>query len=201
MDYRGLASLRSLRLAAAPERCLLVWGRVRDGRVELEPAFEVVTRPSLPARGGSYTVEGRGADGGRIFRLSFDPATIADDPRGTGHFAFAVPLGAAGAAGAANLATLELNGPGGGAAAARVVPEGAALTAADAVAAQRTAGGVRVRWDAGRAPMALVRDASSGEVLSFARGGDVEVASPSGGIEVLVSDGVSSRRVVPAVEP
>jgi hypothetical protein len=199
MDFRGTASARALRVAAAPERCLLVWGRVRDGRMVLEPAFEVVTRPSLPKRPGAYVVDARATDGTTVFRLSFDAATIADDPRGSGHFAFAVPLGPAGTG---RLASLRLSGPGGEAAAARMAPpEGAAAAAPDSAMAQRTAAGVRVRWDAARSPMALVRDAETGEILSFARGGDIEVASAKSRVEVVLSDRVGSRRLVLPVAP
>ena len=198
MNYRGTESLESVRLAAAPERCLLVWGRVRAGRIELEPAFEVTTRPNLPKRPGAYTLSGTAADGATIFSLSFDPVTVADDPHGTGHFAFAVPLGPAGA----SLASLRLAGPAGGAAAARApLPPGAAATLADPVEARRTAAGVRVRWNAASHPMALVRDAETGEILSFARGGDIEVAGRKSRLEVLLSDRVGSRGVVVDVAP
>ena len=60
----------------ALQSCLIVWGRIENGKMILEPAFEVVTRPSLPARGGDYSVEGRAADGSRIFSLPFTPDEI-----------------------------------------------------------------------------------------------------------------------------
>jgi hypothetical protein len=40
-----------------------------------------------------------------------------------------------------------------------------------------------------------VRDARSGEILSFARGGDVTLATGGSELEVVVSDRVRSRRV------
>ena len=48
---------------SAPQRCLLVWGRIVNGRPVLEPAFEIVTRPSLPKARGPYSVEAVGQDG------------------------------------------------------------------------------------------------------------------------------------------
>ena len=108
------------------QRCLLVWGRIENGRAMLEPAFEVVTRPSMPEKPGPYSVDGLSAGGGRIFSLSFDAAQVADDPRGSRHFAFAMPLGEAAAAA---IGTLRLAGPGAAVAMARTqAPLAAAQT-------------------------------------------------------------------------
>ena len=89
---------------------ILVWGRIVEGRPVLEPAFEIVTRPSLPRRPGPYSVTATAADGSRLFTLSFDAPMAADAPRGNGHFAFAVPLDQAAAS---RLDELRLSGPGG----------------------------------------------------------------------------------------
>jgi hypothetical protein len=103
MDFRGSTDVE----AAVP--ALLVWGRIENGSAVLEPAFRVVTRPKLPSRGGSYTLEGVTAEGRPAFRLSFDPDYPADLPQRSGHFAFAVPLGEAAAA---RLERIRLTGPG-----------------------------------------------------------------------------------------
>jgi hypothetical protein len=49
--------------------------------------------------------------------------------------------------------------------------------------------------------MAMVRDASTGEVLAFARGGMVEVPTTAAQLEVHVSDQVRSRLVRVIVAP
>jgi hypothetical protein len=113
--YAGVLNYRSAHpdvmasFAQAMQPCLLVWGRIVDGQPVLEPAFQVTTRPSLPSRGGPYSVEGRAADGTRLFHLSFTAEQVADDPRGGEHFAFAVPLAADRAA---RLDALGLSVPG-----------------------------------------------------------------------------------------
>ena len=43
-------------IAAAAEPVLVVWGRISDEGVVLEPAFEAVGRAMLPKRGGRYTL-------------------------------------------------------------------------------------------------------------------------------------------------
>ena len=69
--YRGVMAFRGTALGSeSTERAvpsLLVWGRIERGRVVLEPAFHLMTRPTLPARAGAYTLEGAAADGARVF--------------------------------------------------------------------------------------------------------------------------------------
>ncbi len=50
LDYRIATQAANARAAAtgAAQPCLIVWGRIVNGRPVLEPAFAVVTRPSLP---------------------------------------------------------------------------------------------------------------------------------------------------------
>ncbi len=92
LDFRGTHADVESAFAQAMQPCLLVWGRIVDGQPVLEPAFQVVTRPSLPAAPGPYSVEGTAADGSSIFRVSFAPDPVADDPAAGAQFAFAVPL-------------------------------------------------------------------------------------------------------------
>ena len=198
MNFRGDAPATGAMASPGVERCLLVWGRVVNGRAVLEPAFEVVTRPSLPNGSGPYSVEGLTADGRRVFGISFDAAEVADDPRGARHFAFAVPLDESSAA---RLGSLRLTGPGAAAAADRTPALRAPARTSEPIEARRVAGGVSLRWDAAASPMILVRDPETGEVLSFARGGEVRVATTRGELDLDVSDRVGSRRLKAAVRP
>jgi hypothetical protein len=196
--FRTAQAAQAGRASAAPQRCLLLWGRIVDGRPVLEPAFEIVTRPSLPVRPGPYTVEAVGDGGGRLFRLSFDASPVEDGRRGARQFAFAVPLGAVAAGG---VAALRLDGPGGGVAAARApVPVGAAV-AGPAVEARPVPGGVALRWDPAAHPMVMVRDPGTGEIVSLARGGQATVATARRTLDVVVSNRVGSRTERVTVSP
>jgi len=55
-------------------------------------------------------------------------------------------------------------------------------------------GRTQIMWDAKSYPMALIRDAATGQVLSFARGGSVDVQA-AGPVTVTLSDGVRSFEV------
>ncbi len=180
--------------AGAVQPCLLVWGRIENGQTVLEPAFQIVTRPSLPARSGSYSVEGRDVAGGRVFRLSFEPERVADDPTGGRHFAFAVPLQPDRAA---RLDAIRLSVPGRGTVSVRAA---AAATAAIDLRTERAGPGrVSLRWNATAHPMVMVRDPASGQVLSFARGGAAEIATERTDLEVQLSIGILGRSVRIAV--
>ena len=63
---------------------------------------------------------------------------------------------------------------------------------AEPISLLRSAGGVGLRWDPAAHPMIMVRDTRTGEVLSFARGGNVMVPA-RGDVELVTSDGVWSR--------
>ena len=149
--YDGVAEFRSgqaaaaMQSASAPQRCLLVWGRIVNGRPVLEPAFEIVTRPSLPKARGPYSVEAVGQDGSRLFSLSFDATAVEDSRADARQFAFAVPLGDTPGE---RLGSLRLAGPGGAVEAARAPAPMAAARAAPAIEARR--GGGRRRAAVGR---------------------------------------------------
>ena len=67
---------------------LVVWGRILDGRVTLDPAFVLRGPAALPEEGGPYRVEGLGVDGRREFSVSFSATPLEF---GGGGFVFLVP--------------------------------------------------------------------------------------------------------------
>ena len=181
-------------VAGAEQAALLVWGRIVNGTVVVEPSFEIVTRPVMPAKAGPYTIEGVDASGARVFSISFAGDEVADSEHGERQFAFAVPMTPDLSS---RLASIRAVGKGGGAsqgAQARTAPEVEAT--AQAFAGDR----VRVRWNSEKHPMMLVRDAQSGEVLSFARGGEVTVKTRDRELELVGSAGARSRKSLTKVQ-
>jgi len=177
--------------AGTPQPSLLIWGRIVNGSAVLEPAFQIVTRPSLPKTTGPYSVQATASDGTPLFSLSFDAAPVADDPRGGRYFAFAVPFDQGRAA---RLADLRLTGPGGVSSLASLsVAQLRTGAKSDSVVARREAGGVALEWDASTHPTIMVRDPDTGEVLSFARGGKARVWTTKGSLDLVASDGVQSK--------
>ena len=194
LNYRAGSPAVASAFSQAMQPCLLVWGRIVDGQVVLEPAFEVVTRPSLPAHGGPYTLEGSDEAGSRVFSLSFTPEQVADDPRGGQQFSFAVPLPSERAV---RVAALRMVGGGHEATTRRTYRMTPQMRSARvSIEARRSAPGrVALRWDARTDPMVMVRDAATGQVLSLARGGAAEIFTDRTDLDLVVSNRVQSRQV------
>ena len=192
-DYNYLAVLGSRAgspdlMPAPPQDGLLVWGRIHGGQVMLEPAVSVRAPPSLPARPGPHHLEGVDAGGGRLFSLSFEGELVADGGGGEERqFAFVLPLTAGERARLSSL-RLTANGLTG----VRTMPATirTGLRSAPAVSIRRSGGFSLVRWDPAY-PIAVVRDAGTGMILSFARGGTARILSGSAGVTVAPSDGVT----------
>ena len=199
MNHRQ-ANAAALVMSARAEPGLLVWGRIVDGVVMLEPAFEVTAPARLPSGHGAFALETRDATGRATYAAAFDGEVVADQAQDERHFAFVLPLARVGA-----VARLQVRG---GVAASVRTSRAAVAAGAQAdpsnvlrrqlatMAAARRAGGERTRlsWDAGAYPMALVRDAATGDILSFARGGDVALVSDASTLDITFSDGVRSRK-------
>ncbi|HEY9015048.1 MAG TPA: zinc-dependent metalloprotease family protein [Gemmatimonadales bacterium] len=167
---------------------LLVWGHIRNGVPVLEPAFLVNTRPALPNGGGPYTLTGQASDGTALFTFSFTPNRVADASEKRENFAFAVPLSSARAD---RLSSIRLSGR--GREAVLSASTGGVVQPAAVEVRRAASGGVALRWDAAAHPMIMVRDPVTRQVLSFARGGNVELETARSQLELIMSNGVRSR--------
>ncbi|HEX6132778.1 MAG TPA: pre-peptidase C-terminal domain-containing protein [Longimicrobiales bacterium] len=179
-------------LAGAPEPSLIIWGRISPDGVVLEPAFEAIAPPSVPRGRGKYRLTGTDAGGATVLDISFDALEL-DHMEDVQHFAWAVPLRSL------RGVPRELRLRGGGVEGVR--RETATAGARDDVRATREgASSVRIEWDAAASPIAVVRDARSGDIISLARGGDVRVGTTAQELEVTLSNGVrtTARRSVVA---
>jgi hypothetical protein len=130
--------------------------------------------------------------------LSFDASRVEDGRRDARQFAFAIPLGTVAGEG---VSALRLSGPGGQVAAARAPGAVGAAVVGATVEARVVPGGVTLRWDATAHPMVMVRNPSTGEILSFARGGQALVTPAGRMLDVVVSDRVGSRTERVTVSP
>ncbi len=197
--YRGVMQFRSSEtglangLGEAVQPTMVVWGRIEAGQVVLEPAFQAITRPRLPAGAGPYSLEARAGDGSRIFGIRFTPVEVADDRQGARHFSFAVPLAPERAA---RVVELRLDGEGRSAVVHRSGAE------AGRVEVNRAAPGrLALRWDASRTPMVVVRDPRTGQILAFARGGRSEVVTDESELVLSLSNRLQSRETRVRVAP
>jgi hypothetical protein len=200
-DYSwiGMIGYRESGASAAPPAAvgrdgMLVWGRLSGNEIVLEPAFRVALRADHLPRPGRHRVELLDAGGRVLTEASFAGEPVGDLPGAAEeHFAFVLPLAPELDARLAGVRVVA----GGRAALQRPVP-GAGDAPIGVI--RRSESGIELRWDGVRFPMALVRDARTGEVLSFARGGAALISARTQALDVQLSDGVRgvrSRRPVP----
>lgn len=185
MNQRGPAAV--IQMGRIREPSLIVWGRIRDGEVILEPAFEATTEAMLPIGSGPNVVQGFDANGGEVFRIAFSGTPVADAPGNEEQFAFAVPLRMV----RGSLSRLQLESRGQRALVATTGARAAGRTAN--LRAERSGTARTVRWNAADYPLAVVRDAATGQILSLARGGSVTIANATGPLDVTLSDRARSR--------
>jgi hypothetical protein len=192
-DYHYLRTLnfrnqfdwgKGANVAARREDALLVWGGVGPEGLVLEPAVELPMVASVPSGTGPYEVRGVDASGTVLFSYRFSPGEV--DHIDARSFAFAIPTRVARPD---QLAEIVLTGPEGRASRSRSPVSGNRVPGPSL---NRLPGGPRVSWAATEFPLAVVRDAQTGEVLSFARGGQVTV--PGRLMDIFFSDGVRTER-------
>jgi hypothetical protein len=188
--FRAREGDRSFDVAADREDVpvLLVWGRIAaDGTAVLEPAFELLGRPTAMPEPGPFTVQGLDAGGAVLFSRSFAGDEVGHGVPGTRLFAFTVPLGHEGSR---TVHRIQLVGPGASATLIRAVPDGRPRP--EVARRALPTGQQRLTWTGADYPMALVRDRTTGQILSFSRDGRTELPAGTGDVDVLLSNGTGS---------
>jgi hypothetical protein len=155
----------------------------------LEPAFAVDGADLSAPPAGPHLIEARDANGAVIFSIPFEANEASDLPTGREEaFAFVVP---ADSALSSDIAELRLVS-GGRSVARRPVPVEPPSPSFTLGADGRGL----LQWNAGAHPMVLVRDAATGRILSFARGGSVRLPAGAIRLDATFSDGSRSRRIL-----
>ena len=175
---------------------LLVWGRIENGKMVLEPAFRIPVSWA-PQQFGGYQWEARDAAGQVLTSVNFEAPEIADAPDGTAlrGFAFVVPLSAQALG---NIQDVHVTKDGLELASwkqSSSYPSGV-LTAANAIRMQTLANhAIQLDWDAKALPVLMIRDANTGEVRGFARGGSAILQDMPENLEIHYSDGIRASSV------
>lgn len=197
--YKSVASFRAssafdvataASVANPPKQGLLVWGHIEGGKLILEPAFRV-PYTGRAVEPGPYVWEGKDAHGSVLSRVAFQAYDVEDLPyRSVQHFAFVVPMESAAMDALESIRVMK------GASELALRQAVSAEQARAALSYLRVAGlpqrKALVEWDSITAPMVMLRDAQTGEVRGFLRGGSGEVENAPAEMELQLSDGVRS---------
>lgn len=205
MNYRGPAPAVA-GLMTGPQPVLMVWGRVLNGVVTLEPAVRMVTRPVVADRPGRYRLELRDKLGRTMTGFTFTPDDI--DHNGEAQaFAFAVPLDATTEArlvsvavvGGANGTVEQTASPAMAAMMAGGEPtpvitsdDGSSQVTDPSATLVRSGSANRVTWDNAAWPAAMVRDAATGQVLAYLRKSGDEFVPRAGSVRITFTNGIRS---------
>lgn len=177
------------------QESLLVWGRIEDGRVILEPAFRVKGASTVEKSDSEYRMQMIDTSGRVVNEQAFE--VYPSDHGDALGFAFRMRLPASSrtfnkASGGA-VSELRLMQYGNQLASKRSMPVTALNKTTRAPTLKVAAGKPVLEWDHQRYPVALIRNAANGEVISFARDGRIELADlPAKTIDVQFGDGVNS---------
>jgi hypothetical protein len=196
MIFRAGSSIGDVVNATAVQQdCLLVSGRIQNGQVVLDPTFKVTTVPQPPAP-GAYTLQLQDDQGAALLEIPFEPMEVADLPSGPEqHFVFTIPLPSRVETA---LSGMRVVTAGVVQAARRASPLAADLVGVrEPVSVRMRPGQAHLSWDPMTQPRVMVRDPRTGEVLSFADGGSLDLDTDATELDVTFSDGVrSSRRLL-----
>ena len=211
MTYRQSSGLEAQATGAKGDG-LLVWGRVIDGVVQLEPAFRVDAPATAPVARPTHHVEAVDAVGTVLLDLpitaeSVDHVTRHDERQ----FAVVVRWTPDLEQSLSRIRVRDVRSPllssartsptavlAGRSRALRVTtPLAMPDPAADVLPAP--AGRARLRWNSTAYPMAMVRDATSGLIMGYVRNSGDALLTGSRPLDVVFSDGVRSvtKRITP----
>jgi len=162
---------------------LLIWGRIEDGQMTLEPAFRVASK-GVPTEAGSYTWEARDALGRVLASVSFAAHEVADLPDGNAQmFSFVAPLSPE------VLQLVQSMRVRGGDQELAQRPLAAGAPAADQLRIDEAPNrALQVVWDSEKYPVLMLRDTKTGEVRGFVRGGNATVEDVPADVDVVLPD-------------
>jgi len=175
---------------------LLVWGRIENDQLFLEPAFRVPTT-GVPIEPGPYTWEARDVFGRLLASVPFDAAEVADLPnKSLRTFSFIVPLTPEVLNAVQNVRVSQDNRELGRitrAATIRAIAPPMAATLGEVQAQEMSDRTLKLSWNATQYPVVMLKDATTGEVRGFLRGGSAAINDSPANMEIHLSDGVTSH--------
>jgi len=177
-----------------PQDALLVWGRSENGNVTLEPAFKVRATGIAPEP-GPYLWQAQDALGQVLITLPFDAPEVADLPDTSLRiFSFVVPMSADTMS---KISSVHLSKDGRELTHLTAASGSTPMLDARAVVKQQYLPNHKMQffWDAAQSPLVMLRDAKTGEVRGFLRGGSATIEDAPDDLEVQFSDGIHSNAV------
>ena len=198
--YKGVLDFRAAEVSASKhiklsEPVLALWGRFGDDGVIIEPAYVVEEGSVREPKPGPQLLEGLDDAGNVLFSRFFQGKQISREGTNESHFSFTLAIPETNIDRLAGL-RVQANGQ------SREIWSTAPTTVQRISALENTVRQlsprrrgrreISLQWDKDLFPMAVIRDPKTGEILSFARGGDSTIVTSVNEVEIQLSDGVRS---------
>lgn len=173
---------------------LLIWGRIENGKMILEPAFRVPATGISP-EAGPYTLEAHDALGQTLTTIPFDAPEVADLPSTSLRiFSFVVPMSAKTLDNLHSLRILRAQQELASQRQSGMLPQAANITGAIQMQPLPNRR-LQFTWNATAYPVLMLKDAQTGEVRGFLRGGSAVIQDAPDQPEIHISDGVRSLQL------
>ncbi|MEO7363768.1 MAG: Ig-like domain-containing protein [Gemmatimonadaceae bacterium] len=205
-NYRNVFELRArnpngapaaLAATGAATTVLMVTGAVDAREVRIDGSFAITASANRSDANGRFVLEGFAENGKLLFSHRFTPFAVSDGKPDQEAFVVGVPVSETVRSQVARMAVREVSGS-----RSDSRNKNATLAATSSgnsavfSAVRSTAGTYRLQWSKSAAPMVMIRNPSTNEILGIGRTGDLDLSQFDSitNVELLFSDGVSSIR-------
>ncbi len=205
-NYRNVFDLRarnpngvpaSLAATTTPTSVLMVTGGVDAQRANIDGSFALTAGANKSDPAGRFVLEGFAENGKLLFSHRFSPFPVSDGKPGEEAFVVGVPVTEAVRAQVARLAVREVSGTRSDSRnkTAQIAADNAASNSIFS-SVRSSAGRFRLQWSKSSAPMVMIRNPASNEILGIGRTGDLDLSQFDSvtNVELLFTDGVGSIR-------
>jgi len=205
-NYRNVFDLRarnpngvpaSLATAGTATTVLMVTGAVDAQEARIDGSFALTATANKSDANGRFVLEGFAENGKLLFSHRFSPFAVSDGKPDQEAFVVGVPVSETVRSQVTRMAVREVSGSRSDSRTKNAGLAGASSGSNAVFSSMRsTAGTYRLQWSKSAAPMVMIRNPSTNEILGIGRTGDLDLSQFDSitNVELLFSDGVSSIR-------
>ena len=205
-NYRNVFDLRarnpngspaSLAATGPATTVLMVSGAVDAQEARIDGSFALTASANKSDASGRFVLEGFAENGKLLFSHRFSPFAISDGKPGQEAFVVGVPVSEAVRLQVARLAVREVSGSRSDTRTKNAtLVENNSANGAVFASVRSPVGTYRLQWSKSAAPMVMIRNPSTNEILGIGRTGDLDLSQFDSltNVELLFSDGVTSIR-------
>ncbi|MEP6833043.1 MAG: Ig-like domain-containing protein, partial [Gemmatimonas sp.] len=205
-NYRNVFDLRArnpngtpaaLAATSAPTSVLMITGSVDTQQANIDGSFALTAAANKSDPTGRFVVEGFAENGKLLFSHRFSPFAVSDGKPDEEAFVVGVPVSDVVRAQVSRLAVREVSGTRSDSRTktARIAADNSSSNSLFSTK-RSTTGQLRLQWSKLAAPLVMIRNPTTNEILGIGRTGDLDLSQFNSipNVELLITDGVGSIR-------